>query len=273
MRKFKIAVCQLNSQTDKKENLAAASRMIAEAAGNGAELVCFPENVSYMGRGYRDQGEPVPGETSECFADAARTHDIWIVTGSFPETAEPRKPKNTTLLIDPAGQVRGKYSKIHMFDMNLAGARPQLESATVTAGDSIVTCETELCPIGLAICYDLRFGELFRLMALAGARMIVMPTSFTRKTGDMHWEPLVRARAIENGVYMIAPDQCGRKSNMLSHGHSMIVDPWGRVLAEAGGEDPEILYAEIDPEESVRAQEQIGSLKNRREDLYHLTAE
>jgi nitrilase len=97
MGKFKIAVCQLNSQTDKKENLAEASRMIAEAAGNGAELVCFPENVSYMGRGYRDQGEPVPGETSECFADAARTHDIWIVTGSFPETAEQRKPKNTKI--------------------------------------------------------------------------------------------------------------------------------------------------------------------------------
>lgn len=270
MRPWKAAVCQMDSQMDRKENLAAAEGMIRQAAEEGAILAAFPENVTYMGRGYRKQAEPADGESMSFFQQEAKANRIWVMTGSFPEADPSGKPKNTLLLIDPDGQVRAKYSKIHLFDMSLEGQVPQLESSYVTGGDGLSVCETDLGCLGFSICYDIRFGELYRLLALNGAQVIFVPASFTRKTGEMHWKTLLRARAIENGAYIIAPDQCGRKTNMHAHGHSMIIDPWGQVIAEAGGDDPEIVYAEIDPEECAKARAQIGSLKNRRPDVYQL---
>ena len=264
---WKAAICQVDSQMDKEAALRAAGEMVRRAARSGARLAAFPENVTYMGRGYRKQAEPAEvaatancdpaeraggscvrfyeqvkrsrgeaageaeaaencepaeraGSSARFFAEAARENDIWIMTGSFPESDPSGKPKNTLLLIDPNGQVRAKYSKIHLFDMEIEGQRPQLESAQVTAGNTLTLCETELGTLGFGICYDLRFPEMFRLLALEGARVIFLPASFTRETGEMHWKTLLRARAIENGVYIIAPDQCGHKTTLHAHGHS-----------------------------------------------------
>lgn len=271
MSVWKAAVCQMDSQMDRKENLKAAEEMIRRAAEEGAALAAFPENVTYMGHGYHKQAEPADGESMQFFQKAAEEHQIWIMTGSFPEAHPSGRPRNSLLLIDPSGKVRANYSKVHLFDMELEGHRPQMESLHVTAGDSLSVCGTELGCLGFSICYDLRFSELYRLLALSGAQIIFVPASFTRETGEMHWETLLRARAIENGAYIIAPDQCGQKTSMHAHGHSMVIDPWGHVLCEGGGEKPEILFAEIDSAQASRARMQLGILKNRREDVYQLT--
>ncbi|MCD8333579.1 MAG: carbon-nitrogen hydrolase family protein [Clostridiales bacterium] len=270
MTKYRTAICQMDSGDDKSENLKMAEVMIDEAAAHGADLLVFPETVNYMGRRPREQAEPIPGETTCFFARKAREKQVWIVTGSFPERVEGQNPKNTLALIDPQGNIRCTYSKLHMFDVEIPGRKPYRESALNTAGEEIVLADTELGCLGFAICYDLRFGEMFRLMALGGAKVIFLPSSFTRETGQAHWEALIRARAIENGVYIVAANQTGEKYNMNAYGNSMIVDPWGRILARAGDE-PCCIYAEIDPGYADEVRMQIPSLKNRRTDIYECT--
>ena len=270
MRKYLAAVCQMDSQENKEENLKIAGNLILEAAASGAKLAVLPETMNYIGKGYRDQAEPVPGPTAQFLRGKAREGGIWVAGGSFPEqTGE--NPKNTMLLISPEGRIVQSYSKIHMFDVEIEGGVSYCESDTNTAGDRIVLADTELGKLGFAICYDIRFGELFRLMALCGAQVICVPASFTLESGKDHWETLLRARAIENGVYILASNQTGKKVTMNTYGNSMIIDPWGTVIARAG-ERTGCIFAEIDLDYLDSVRRQIPVLENRRHEVYQLSS-
>lgn len=270
--KYLAAVCQMDSQNDKQKNLRTVGEMIAENAAKGAEIIAFPETMNFMGEGYCSQAEPVPGPTTDFLCGEAKKHHVWIVSGSFPEVQESGKPYNTLVLVDPAGKIRCKYRKIHMFDVEVDHTPSYKESDHNTAGNEIVLADTELGRLGFAICYDLRFGEMFRIMALQGAQVIFLPASFTMNTGKDHWETLLRARAIENGVYIVAPNQMGKKTNMLAYGKSMIIDPWGDVIARASDRTGSIL-AEIDLDYLEKVRRQIPSLENRRGEVYEVTGE
>ncbi len=270
--RYLVAACQMDSQNNKQANLRIAGEMIAENAAKGAEIIAFPETVNFMGKGYRHQAEPVPGPTTDFFCEQAAKHKVWIVSGSFPEEQENGKPYNTLILADPEGNIRCRYRKLHMFDVEVENTPSYKESDHNTAGNEIVLVDTELGRLGFAICYDLRFGEMFRIMALQGAQVIFLPASFTMNTGKDHWETLLRARAIENGVYIVAPNQMGKKTNMLAYGKSMIIDPWGDVIARASDKTGSIL-AEIDLDYLERVRRQIPSLENRRRDMYEVMGE
>ena len=194
--RYLVAACQMDSQNNKQANLRIAGEMIAENAAKGAEIIAFPETVNFMGKGYRHQAEPVPGPTTDFFCEQAAKHKVWIVSGSFPEEQENGKPYNTLILADPEGNIRCRYRKLHMFDVEVENTPSYKESDHNTAGNEIVLVDTELGRLGFAICYDLRFGEMFRIMALQGAQVIFLPASFTMNTGKDHWETLLRARAI-----------------------------------------------------------------------------
>lgn len=260
----------MDSQNDKEENLNAAGEMIEEACRQGASIVVLPENMNFTGRGLRHQAEPVPGHTTDFLAALAKQHGIWIVSGSFPEICTEENPRNTLVVIDPNGEICCKYSKLHMFDIDLSDGTSFHESHYTSSGEDIVLCETPLGTLGLTICYDLRFGELYRLLALRGAEVVFVPACFSIKTGPAHWEVLLRARAIENGVYIVACDQTGEKSNITAYGHSMVIDPWGKVIAKTD-ETPGVLMAEIDLSYIDEVRAQIPVLKNRREDIYELS--
>lgn len=268
---YKMAVCQMDSIGDKAKNLAFAAEMIRQAADEGTALIAFPETMNFMGKGYKYQAEHLEGETFTFLAEQAKTHRIWIMTGSIPVIHESGKPTNTLALISPEGKVVCTYSKLHMFDVDIEDGAAFQESKSNTAGDEIVLADTPLGMLGFSICYDLRFAEMYRLMTLAGARVIFVPSSFTAKTGEAHWETLLRARAIENGIYIAAPAQTGHKAVSDAYGHAMIIDPWGRILAEKK-EGTGLIFAEIDPQMPDRIRQQIPSLKNRREDAYSLAA-
>lgn len=270
MEKFKAAVCQMDTQDSVSENLEQAGLLLDAVCAQGVQLAVFPENVNYIGENSRAHAESIPGETSRFFCQEAVKRQIWILAGSLAERSDSGKPKNTSLLVDPRGRIAARYSKLHPFDVTLSDGLAWKESDTRTVGDEVVLADTrDLGCLGFSICYDLRFPELYRLLALKGAKIILVLANFTKNTGKDHWEVLLRARAIENGVYVIAADQWGKKPDMTSYGHSMIIDPWGNILAEVG-EGVGFAVAEIDPDRVARVRGQIPSLKNRREDIYHL---
>ena len=245
-----VAIIQMNSQDDKRANIAAALDLIDRAAATGARLVALPEVWPYLGPDdvSRDQAETIPGPITELLAQRARRHGIYIHGGSIYET-RPGDPGmyNTTVVIDPTGEIIARYSKIHMYDVVLDGVAEYQESATVTPGDEIAITEIDGIPVGLTICYDLRFPELFRILALKGAQAIMLPAAFTLMTGKDHWETLIRARAIENELYMIAPAQWGtHPPGKWCYGRSMVVDPWGTVVTTAS-DGVGIAHATVDP--------------------------
>ena len=269
-RKYKIAVVQMDTGNDKGANLKAACRFIDEAAEAGVKLVTFPEVMNLDGENVGEGGgaESVPGYTTEILSAKAKEYGIYIHSGSFSEVI-PGEERffNTSVLIDPEGEIIARYSKLHTFDVTLPDGSVQRESARIRPGEGITTVETPLGTLGMSICYDIRFGEMYRLMALRGAQVIFTPANFTMPTGKDHWETILRTRAIENGVYIVAADQIGKKSEFTAYGNSMVVDPWGTVIARAP-DRPGIVYAEIDLDwlDSVRSK--IPSLKNRRTDIY-----
>ena len=270
IRKYKIAVVQMDTGNDKGANLAAACRYIDEAAAAGARLVAFPEvmNLDGVNVGEGGAAETVPGYTTERLAAKAKEHGIYIHSGSFSESIPGEdRAYNTSVIIAPDGEIIARYSKLHTFDVTLPDGSVQCESAKIRPGEGITTAETPLGTLGMSICYDIRFGEMFRLMALRGAQVIFTPANFTMPTGKDHWETILRTRAIENGVYIVAPDQIGKKADFVAYGNSMVVDPWGTVIARAP-DRPGIIYAEIDLDylDAIRAK--IPSLKNRRTDIY-----
>lgn len=266
-----VAVLQMNSGIDKEANIASALDLIDQAAQAGARLVVLPEVWHYIGpdEGNRPTAESVPGPITELLAERARRHDIYVHGGTILET-RPGDPGlyNTSFVLNPQGDLIAKYSKIHMFDVVLDGVAQYQESATVTPGDEIVTVDIDGITVGLAICYDLRFPELFRILTLRGAQTIVLPAAFTLMTGKDHWEPLIRARAIENEVYMVATGQTGKHPpGDWCYGHSMVVDPWGIVIATAS-DGIGIARATISTDRVDAVRRQIPSLLNRRPEAY-----
>ncbi len=270
LRKYKIAVVQMDSQNDKGKNVADALRYIDEAVANGAKLVSFPEVMNLVGTNVGEGGghEDIPGYTTEKLAAKAKEHGIYIHSGSFAENIPgEERAYNTSVIINPNGEIIAKYHKIHTFDVTLPDGTVADESARIHPGDEIVTVDTELGKMGMAICYDIRFPELFRIMALDGAQVIFTPANFTMPTGKDHWEPILRTRAIENGCYIVAADQIGKKTRFTAYGNSMVIDPWGTIVARARDEAG-ILYAEIDLDYVDRIRGKMPSLKNRQTNVY-----
>jgi predicted amidohydrolase len=266
-----VCVAQMNSGADKRENIHAALDLIDRAAATGARLIALPEVWPYLGPddANRDNAESIPGPITEMFAERARRHGVYIHGGSIYEVrAGDPGMYNSAFVIDPQGELVVRYSKIHMFDVVLDGVAQYQESATITPGDEIVLTEIEGLTVGLATCYDLRFPELFRILALRGAQAVILPAAFTMTTGKDHWETLIRARAIENGLYMIAPAQWGKHPpGNWCYGRSIIVDPWGTVIATVP-DGVGVTQAIVEPSRVATVRRQIPSLANRRPEAY-----
>ena len=270
MRKYMVAVVQMDTQNDKGANWAQIADYIDEAAEKGAKLVAFPEVVNILSE-EPEFAEMIPGPTTELFMQKAKEHGIWVHGGSISEVnPEGERTYNTTVLINPQGEIAARYSKLHNFDMTLPDGSSVRESDKKEPGKEITTVQTELGHLAFAICYDMRFPELFRLMTLQGAEVIFLPANFTMPTGKDHWEPILRARAIENGCYIIAPNQTGVKEKFTAYGNSMVVDPWGAVIARAS-DKPGVILAEIDLDYLDAVRKRNPSVQNRRTDMYQLT--
>jgi deaminated glutathione amidase len=266
---MRTAVCQLHGTGDVERNVAVATGLIAQAAAEGAQLVVLPELFALYGsqRDMRESAEPVGGPISTSLADAARAHTIWVLGGSICEASNDRV-FNTSLLFDPRGKVVARYRKIHLYDVDLPGQRPIRESALFTPGDELVTHDVGDVRLGLSICYDLRFPELYRGLMVAGATVLAVPAAFQAFTGRAHWEPLLRARAIEEESYVVAAAQWGPwgspDGGHRTYGHSMIVDPWGVVIADAEEEGDVVVVADLDPAEVRRVRASLPALGHRR---------
>ena len=272
--RYTAALCQMDTQADRDKNLNTACRLAAEAAERGADFALFPEVFNVIDRGEAPPERIPDGPSVARMAEAARRHGIWILCGSLME-ADPRggKKYNTSVLLNPQGEVAAKYAKLHLFDAVLPDGGKAFESETVQPGHTPVIADTPLGRLGLSICYDLRFPELYRWMALNGAQVFLIPAEFNRGTGRLHWEVLLRARAIENGCYVIAPAQLGLKQTKdgpyACYGSSMVVDPDGTVIARAP-DQVGVTLAEIDLARVDAVRERIPSLKNRRSDIFQL---
>ncbi len=264
---FLAAAIQMLASSDKEANLQEAEGWVRQAHAQGAQLVALPEVFNWRGRG-RDtaaHAEPVPGPTTERMSALAAECGIYLLAGSMLEAAgSDGRAYNTSVLIGPDAGIIARYRKIHLFDVEIEGEAPIRESEFRRPGEDVVVADTPMCPMGLSVCYDLRFPELYRRLTGAGAKVIFVPSVFTVPTGRAHWETLLRARAIENQVYIIAPDQTGRHpASMAAYGHSMIVDPWGKVIAEAGAE-PCLVLAEIDLDYLRDVRRRLPALEHRR---------
>jgi len=271
----RVAVVQTQSTDDLEANLEFAHRHVRQAADAGARFVALPENFAYM----RREGSPFPcvqdqdGEILRLLSEWARECGVWLLGGTVPEAIEPgsgdidsSRVYNTSVVYSPTGAEVARYRKMHLFDVDLSpdGTDSYRESIHFKAGDEIVVAETDFGGVGLSICYDLRFPELYREMVIRGARWILVPTAFTPETARDHCEVLLRARAIENQAYVIAPAQCGRHTeDRASYGRSLIISPWGVVLAQ-GTDAPGLLLADCPPAEVDRVRTAIPALKNRR---------
>ena len=268
---FKIAICQMRVLDDKQINIDKATAMIKKSSDNGADMVVLPEmfNCPYDTQKFRDYAESADDSQSlKAVSQAANLNDVYIVAGSIPELLDDNI-YNSCFVFDRNGHILDVYRKMHLFDVDIPGMIFN-ESETVTAGNKIVVVKTDLTNIGIAICYDIRFPELFRLMALKNAGLMVVPGAFNMKTGPAHWETLIRARALDNQVYMaVASPASNEDLSYVAYGHSLIADPWGKVLGKAGN-DEEIIYANIDAAYTDKIRQELPILKNRRTDIYKL---
>ena len=264
---YVAAAVQMNSSLDKRANMQRAEALVREAAAQGASLVALPEMFNCLGP-FADvvrQAESIPGPTSEALGRLAAELNINLLAGSICERGDQDNTShNTSLLFSPDGEMVARYRKIHLFDVNLPGRVMVQESQWIAPGDEVVTAVTSLGRLGMSICYDLRFPELYRQFAEAAVDVLFVPAAFTKTTGRDHWEVLLRARAIENQAFVIAPNQCGRHTDdLVSYGHSMIIDAWGTVLARAAEEEC-VITAEIDLDEMRNVRAQLPALRHRR---------
>ncbi len=265
-----VALLQLDATDDVAANLRRAVALTDEAATGGTRLVVLPEYLQFRGpdAGYRASARPIPGEHTAAFTEVAKERSAWILLGSLAESSDDRdRPYNTSVLIGPDGTIQATYRKIHLFDVAVDAGPVDTESARVSAGHALAVAQVDGVPIGLSICYDLRFPELYRALALAGAQVLTVPANFTERTGRDHWEVLLRARAIENGAYVLAPGQVGGPPGAPSFGRSMVIDPWGTVIAQAP-DRVGIIRAELDLERVAAVRRQIPALANRRPEVY-----
>ena len=263
-RRFVVAAIQMRSTDDRERNLAVAERLSEQAVLRGAEVIAFPENVAYLrSEGSRPPAEALNGPTANRFAAMARRYGVWLLAGTIAERIPGRrKVRNTSILFSPEGRRSAVYRKMHLFDVAIPGRAEFRESRAVEAGDRPVVARTPLGAFGLSICYDLRFPELFRVEALSGAAVLFVPSAFTAYTGRLHWTALLRARAIENLAWVVAPAQWGtHHPGRASHGHTCVIDPWGKVVAvKPRGEG--IVLATIDLDVVDRARRELPALKS-----------
>jgi predicted amidohydrolase len=268
MTAFRAACVQLRSSDDVQENIRITSELIREAKGKGAQFVATPENTTLMApdggaklaQSYDEEHDPA----LPAFSRLAEELGIWLLIGSLAIKVSDSKTANRSFLVDPKGRVAARYSKIHLFDVDLPSGEKYRESNTVAGGDRAVVADLPWGRIGLTICYDLRFPQLYRALAKKGAFLLTVPSAFTETTGKAHWHVLLRARAIENGAFVMAPAQGGTHANgRKTYGHSLIIAPWGEILAE-GGTEPGVFVADIDPALAADARARVPNLQHDR---------
>ncbi len=272
MNKMIVAVAQTLCCEDVQKNYAKAEEMIAEAAQKGAKLIVFPENMNYVGPADPSKEESIPdGEGCRRMAAAAKKYGLWVNLGSIKERSD-TKPYNTSVLFTPDGQVQAIYRKLHLCDMQGdPNSQPARESDRVRKGDRIVVTNIGNCKVGMSICYDMRFPEQFRIMSQKGAQLICHPSCFSMVTGSAHWEILLRSIAVYSHCYVLASNHCSKKpGGGPLWGHSMIIDPWGNVVAQADWEREALLIAEIDLDVCDDLRNRLGCMTNRRTDIYRL---
>jgi deaminated glutathione amidase len=269
MSELAVALIQLRTPATQAAALAQAAPLIRQAAADGAQLIATPEGTNLL---QRDRGKMFAvlkrAESDPCVQGLivlAAELGVWLLIGSALVKREDGGAANRSMLVDPKGRVVATYDKIHMFDVDLPTGEKARESEAYTAGDRAVTAETPFGVLGLTICYDMRFPYLYRALAKAGASVITVPAAFTRPTGEAHWEVLLRARAIETGSFVLAPAQGGRhEDGRGTWGHSLVIGPWGEVLARSDDDEPGVIAARIELDAAVRARQAIPALKNGR---------
>jgi predicted amidohydrolase len=265
---FRVGLIQMRSARSPRANLDAASTLIREAKNAGADYVLTPEMTNIMETSRERQFSEIQTEEEDVslaeFRGLARGLSLYVHVGSLAIKVSPDKAANRSFLIDPKGEIAARYDKIHMFDVDLGNGESYRESRSYRPGELAVLTDLPWARLGLTICYDLRFPALYRALAEAGASILAIPSAFTRVTGEAHWHALIRARAIENGSYVLAAAQGGLHENgRETYGHSVVVDPWGRIVAE-GGVEPGVVMADIDLSEIAKARAKIPSLQHGR---------
>ena len=275
---MRAAAVQCTATADREQNLVRAADLVSRAASKGAELIVIPEHFSFFGNvgALRESAEPRNGAVLRWASTVAKENAVWLVAGSFVELSGGRR-YNTSSLVAPDGRLVATYRKIHLFDVDVPGAVSRESDAVAPGGravmTSIMSSDARPVPVGLTICYDLRFPELFRALTLAGALVMVVPSAFAAATGRLHWEILVRARAIENQVFVVAAGQTGTLAGGFeAYGHSMIVDPWGTILAELP-DGPGVVVADLDLTAQQDARSTLPSLTQRRPSAYRKVPE
>ncbi len=262
---FRAACVQMRSGLDRARNLRDALALIGEASSAGADFVATPEMTNVVDRKPERLFRDLPAEDGleeiKAFAAAAKKHALWLLIGSVALRVADRRAANRSFLFTPDGAVAARYDKLHMFDVDLPGGESWKESSIFAAGDAAMVIETPLAKLGLTICYDVRFPGLYRALSQAGAEVLCVPAAFTQQTGKAHWKTLLTARAIENGAFVVAPAQGGiHEDGRETYGHSLIIGPWGEILAEAPDDAPGVIFADIDPADARRARQRIPNL-------------
>jgi omega-amidase len=273
LTKVNIALCQIQVSRDKQNNLTKALEMIAQAASQGAEIVMLPEmfNCPYDHQYFRPYAERLPGgETEKKLSEAAKKAGIYLIGGSIPELSSDESVYNLSLIFDSKGNVIAKHRKVHLFDIQVKDGIQFQESATLSAGDQVTVVDTPWGKIGVVICYDIRFPELTRLMTMEGAKIIFVPAAFNMTTGPAHWELLFRSRALDNEVFMVGCSPArDLQSSYVAYGHSLVTNPWGKVVGELGDGEG-ILNVTLDLDEIDQVRQSIPIWQHRREDIYTL---
>src|SRR6187401_2557526 len=266
--KFRVGLIQMRSKRSPAVNIDDATKLIGEAKTGGADYVLTPEMTNIMELSREKLFATIVPEENDAtlatFRELARALGIFVHVGSLAVKVSPDKAANRSFLIDRRGDIAARYDKIHMFDVDLTGGESYRESRNYRPGELAVLADLPWGRLGLTVCYDLRFPALYRALAEAGATMLAIPSAFTKQTGEAHWHVLIRSRAIENGCFVFAAAQGGRHENGRdTFGHSLIIDPWGRIIAE-GGTEPGVIVAEINPAEVANARARIPSLQHGR---------
>jgi deaminated glutathione amidase len=272
MKSITVAAVQLSSGVDSEHNVKHAIALINDAADRGASYIQLPEHFNYLGpsRGFADVAEAIPGPLTAAMAGVASARGVTLHLGSLLETSlTPGTFYNTSVVIDATGAIVATYRKIHLFDIDVPGAIVQRESDVIAPGSELVMVNVAGIRLGLSVCFDIRFPELYRELARSGADVLAVPAAFNAVTGKAHWEIIIRSRAIENHAFVVAAAQVGTTNEgIATFGHSLIVDPWGEILAESTSDGPHVITAVLDLDEVAKRRQQISVMDYRRPDLY-----
>ncbi len=270
-RTLTVGAVQLNSGSNRESNLAQSIELVERASELGATYVQLPEYFNYLGpsRGFDAVAEPIPGPTTARMSALAKRRRISLHLGSMLESGEGGHPYNTSVLIGPNGSIVATYRKTHLFDVDVPGAVSHRESDALARGNELVVARLKRYCVGLSVCFDVRFPELYRALVGAGAEVLAVPAAFNASTGASHWHVLIRSRAIENHAFVVAATQAGTTDEgIATYGHALVVDPWGTILGESVGSDPQVVTATLDLDEVSRRRDQIAVLRFRRPTLY-----